>query len=159
MSIMNAVINPCMHRLRGLCFEVMFSSSLPPFPDGFTANSLRYLKLGCKEDNGRSSDSWESPTAPEQRYSLLETLFIDGRNHYNSCRTTFWETVNFWLLRVLIIANYTPLPGESFMLSDFVLPTITSDIKSLRVHNVTLVLSPFPRLTTLAAPPPWSQIN
>jgi hypothetical protein len=69
-----------MHQIQELCFDVMFSSSLPPFPGTFTANALNYLELGCREDNGASLDVWEpvTPTAPEQQYPSLWSLLIDG---------------------------------------------------------------------------------
>jgi hypothetical protein len=150
MSIMNAVLNPSMHRLRGLRFDVMFSSSLPQFPDGFATNSITDLKLICREDNGRSLDFWESltPPVPDQQYHSLHTLCIDGRNYYNNCRTSFWRTAEFMALKVLIIANYTPLPGESFTSSDFVFPITTLNIESLSIINVILTPSPTPLPTT-----------
>jgi hypothetical protein len=77
---------------------------------------------------------------------------IDGRNFYNTCRTAFWETAKLTSLRALIIANYTPLPGESFTLSDILLPITTLDkLKLLKISNV--ALAPVPsRLPTPSSP-------
>jgi hypothetical protein len=51
---------------------------------------------------------------------------------------------------VLTIANYTPRPGESFTLFDFLLPIITMQrLEILTIDNVTLVPAPSPHPTTL----------
>jgi hypothetical protein len=85
---MKILINPHIHRFHEICFNITFSSSLPPFPDGFhgTASILRYLKLDFIQDDGASTDTWVSITSTEQQFPALERLAIDGRNYYNACR-------------------------------------------------------------------------
>jgi hypothetical protein len=59
LSVMNILINPHIHRFQEICFDVTFSSSLPPFPDGFhgTASALVILILDCLKDDGASTDT------------------------------------------------------------------------------------------------------
>jgi hypothetical protein len=77
---------------------------------------------------------------------------VDGRNYYNTCRTTFWQTAMLTSLKMLVIANYTPLPGESFTLSDFLLPITPLDgLRLLKINNVTLAPAPS-RLPTPSSP-------
>jgi hypothetical protein len=131
----------------------MFSSSLPQFPDGFRAYTLDHLELHCKEDNGECLGVGASVTpAAIERFPILFSLVIDGRNYYNNCRKGFWQTAQFSNLNDLTIANYTPLPGESFTSSDCLLPIpLMDEVKILIIDNVALVPSPSP-LPTISRP-------
>jgi hypothetical protein len=159
-STMNILINPHMHRFQKLDFDVMFSSSLPPFPDGFhgLASILQDLFLECREDNGRSADDWESVTSTEQQYPALAQLIIDGRNYYNGCKGDPHFAAKFKEIWYLAISHYKPLPGESFLASDFLRPIAM--IKHLRFLDMTdLILDPSPLpLSTSTGPPRLTQL-
>jgi hypothetical protein len=129
-----------MHRIRGLRFDIIFTSSLPPFPDAFTANAPNHLELGGREGNGLSFDVRESvtPTAPDRRHSSLWSLLIDRQNYCDNLRTAKLTS-----LKVLAIADYTPFLGELFMSSDFLLPITTlGGLDVLRIDNIALVSAP-----------------
>jgi hypothetical protein len=125
-SIMK-VLNPHMHRLRQLIFNVKFSSSLPSFPDDFhgTANLLRNLRLLCREDDGgdTEADDDTEPTNPTQHEAFacpkLSMLTIDGRNCYNNCMTDASWIDKIPIASYLTIAHFKPQPGESFSYDQF----------------------------------------
>jgi hypothetical protein len=157
LSIMKTLINPHIDRIRSLYFEVMFSSSLPPFPDGFhgTATILNTLHLGCEEDNGRSADDWESVTSTEQQFPALNDLHIDGRNYFNMCKTDKPLPVkNYTGVGVsLSISHYKPPPGETFLASDFLRPiAVIEEFEYLNMIDLILDPSPLP-LPTLTVRP------
>jgi hypothetical protein len=161
MKIMKILINPHMHRLRLLYFNVMFSSSLPPFPDGFhgIASILQELCLECREDNGSSADDWDSVTSTEQQYPALAQLIIDGRNYYNACKGDLHFAVKFPEVGCLTISHYKPLLGESFLVSDFWRPiTMIDYLPLLNLTDLILEPSPLP-LPTLTEPPLLSELQ
>jgi hypothetical protein len=154
-SIMKGLINPHMHRIRRLFFDVMFSSSLPSFPGAFrgTASILDELHLRCKGDNGSSADEWASVMSTEQRFPALDDLLIDGRNYYNACKGGSHFAVEYTGVWFLAISRYKPPPGESFLVSDFLRPITTiKDLRYLEMTDLTLDPSPLPLPTATKRP-------
>jgi hypothetical protein len=153
-SVMKALVHSHVHRSRTLHFNVKFSSSLPPFPDSFPGDwsKLSQLFFQCQEDNGGSTDIWGSVTSTEQlEYPALKWLLIDGRNYYNACRKDSQWTVRCPSVSDLIISKYTPLPDESFTLTNLMLPIITlPSLENLWINDISLHPSP----ATLAATVP-----
>jgi hypothetical protein len=146
-SIMKTLINPHIHRFQALHFDVMFSSSLPPFHNGFRgiASILETLWLECREDNGSSADDWDSVTSTEQQYPALTQLIIDGRNHYKACKGDPHFTVKLPEIGCLTFSHYKPLPGESFLVSDFLRPIANIDYLAF-LGVIDLILEPSPLL-------------
>jgi hypothetical protein len=142
---MKALVHSHVHHSEKLHFNVMFSSSLPPFPDSFQGawSNLSDLELQCQEDNGGSSDIWGSITSTGQQLECpaLERLVIDGRSYYNACKEDIdmhW-TVRCSSISDLTIYRFTPLPGESFSLTNFTLPiVILPSLESLCMSDLTL---------------------
>jgi hypothetical protein len=148
--VMEILIDPHIHRFRELCFDVTFSSSLPPFPDSFhgTASILGSLRLDSMEDDGDSmedgGDSIEDDgdaidTSTEQQFPALTRLAIDGRNYYNACRKDSRWTVDYPGVLDLTISHYAPLPSESFSTSKFLRPiTLMPNLRCLNMTDLTL---------------------
>jgi hypothetical protein len=137
------VINSHMHRFTELRFNVMFSSSLPPFPDDIRspADQLHTLALECREDDGgpNSANIRESVPLTESRYPNLQSLSIDGRNYYNICERVpelkhMLEHVYF-----LAISHFKLRPGESFPFHQFFLamPALRS-LRTLQIGDIPL---------------------
>jgi hypothetical protein len=116
-TIMRTYINPHLHQMRGLYFDVKSSSSLPSFPRDFRvpAPKLMHLWLKCRRDDG-GNDEPERPTSTLMgcQFPVLATLFIDGRNYYNACSRgeAGWTDVVGRIKR-LIVSRYKPRPRES----------------------------------------------
>jgi hypothetical protein len=112
MLIVKAFINPHIRRLWRLRFDVMFSSSLPPFPGSFcsVSGSLRHLELGCRENRGRDTDMrhWDASMGPEY-YHALTTLLIDGPNYYHARRRGGYWRLLCPNIRNLTVSHYGPL--------------------------------------------------
>jgi hypothetical protein len=156
MSIMKTLINPHIHRFQTLHVDVMFSSSLPPFPDGFrgTASILEVLRFEGREDNGSSPDDPESVTSTEQQFPALCYLAIDGRNYYNACKGDSRLALKCTEIMYLTVSHYLPLPGESFLASEFLRPiTMMKDLEDLDMTDLTLHPSPLPLPTSTVRPP------
>jgi hypothetical protein len=138
---MKILINPHIHRFHEICFDITFSSSLPPFPDGFhgTASILRYLKLDCIQDDGASLDILGSIASTELQFPALIRLAMDGRNYYNACKKDSRWTVKYQGVLDLAISHYTPLPSQSFPTSEFLLPiTLMPNLRSLNMTDLIL---------------------
>ena len=146
-SILKTLINPHIHRIRKLCFKVMFSSSLPPFPTGFDGDPriLSRLGLECKEDDGVSTGVWESLTSAEQQYPSLENLSMDGRIFYHACKKDSKWTAKCASVQHLSVSDFKPNPGESFSSSEFMHPiTIMLRLETLFLTNLNLDLDTSP---------------
>jgi hypothetical protein len=154
-SIMKTLINPHIHRIRLLSFDVMFSSSLPPLHNDFRgiASILEELCLECREDNGSSTDDLESVMSTKQQFPELVRLCIDGRSYFNACKGGSHFAVEFTEVRRLAVSHYKPLPGESFLASDFLRPiTMIKDLQYLDMTDLALDPSPFPLPTSTERP-------
>jgi hypothetical protein len=142
---MKILINPHIHLFHEIRVDVTFSSSLPPFPDGFhgTASILRYLELYCLQDDGAFLNTSRSIASTGAQFPALISLAIDGPNYYNACRKDSRWTTKYPGLSDLTISHYTPLPGQSFRTSKFLLPiTLLPNLQFLNMADLTLRPSP-----------------
>jgi hypothetical protein len=156
MSVMQ-IINPHIHRCRAISFSVLFSSSLPSFPDDFhgTAKHLTSVKLRCVEDDGGApADAGELSLStihdePLQCPNLGE-LTIDGRNYFNECQRNVNWTEMFPTVSALSISHFTPVAirSESFTSSELMLSIVPfrHRLKSFSINDVHLDESPTPML-------------
>ena len=146
-TIMGTYINPNLHRIRTLRFNVRSSSCLPLFPGDFhgTASRLIRLRLACNEDDGCNNvrvnnDETEPVTPMDPQFPALDTLLVDGRTYFNACRSSpaRWieATAN---VDDLTVSHFTPRAGESFPSHAFALPLTAVDrLRYLRIVNVHL---------------------
>ena len=142
-TIMRTYINPHLHRMRGLCFDVKSSSCLPSFPRDFhvPAPKLMRLRLECMDDDGRNDEPERSTSMPmECQFPILTTLFIDGRNYYNACSRggAGWTDV-VGRIESLMVSRYKPRPGESLSSHAFTLPLMAlENLRDLQILHVAL---------------------
>ena len=142
-TIMRTYINPHLHRMRGLSFNVKSSSCLPLFPRDFhvPAPKLMRLRLECREDDGGNDEHERSLSMPvECQFPVLKTLFIDGRNYYNACSRggARWRDA-VGRIKSLTVSRYKPRSGESLSSHAFALPLTTlEDLRDLQILHVAL---------------------
>jgi hypothetical protein len=162
LSVMNFLINPHIDCFRDICLDITFSSSIPPFPDGFQCppNFLYYLKLHCTQDDGASLDILGSTASTELQFPALRRLAIDGRNYYNACRKDSRWTAKYPGVTYLSISHFTPLPSQSFLISDFLLPiTLMPNLRRLDISDVVFHPSPFPATADISLDPSHLQLR
>jgi hypothetical protein len=141
------ILGSHIHRIRDLRFDVVFSSSLPSFLDGFHGSVpiLHHLELKCREDDGGPDHSEPVALTECEDFQCpeLRVLVIDGRNYYNACRRDPRWTDKLADISDLTISHFKPRPTESFTPYDLLLPlSASTEIGTICITD--LVLHPSP---------------
>jgi hypothetical protein len=142
-AIMN-ILDSHLHLIRELCFDVMFSSSLPSFPYCFRGSApiLKRLELRCKEDDGGhdSGTPIHSSITEHEQFQCpeLTSLVIDGRNYYEACNYDATWMDDFSSVVNLTISRFKPCRAEWFSIRELLLPLTALNIDTLCVSDVAL---------------------
>jgi len=124
-AIMATYINPNLHRITKLRFNVKSSSCLPLFPGHFRgiASKLVRLRLECNRDGGDSAqvkiNDSESVMPTESRFPFLVTLFMDVATLVSRVAPNGSTRSRMGMIS---LSRFTPLATESFPADAFIMP-------------------------------------
>ncbi|KAH7924390.1 hypothetical protein BV22DRAFT_1066935 [Leucogyrophana mollusca] len=128
------LVLPHLHRLTGLCINVMRRSSLPSLREEFSgdAPNLKILKLSCEFDD--DVDIFDFEDVDWEWYfsaPMLKRITLDGCNFRDVCTgDSRWHNLNQCVLEELVISHYTPAALDKALCLNDIFETIDSITQS-----------------------------